>query len=84
MASVKWSEDALKDLGRIDFVIAKGIAAKVTWLVENFADIVPEKLHRDLAGLYKLRVGDYRVEYSVRGDLIVIEAVGHRRDIYRP
>ena len=84
MASVKWSEDALKDLGRIDFVIAQRIAAKVTWLVENFADIVPEKLHRDLAGLYKLRVGDYRVEYSVRGDFIIIEAVGHRRDIYRP
>ena len=83
MASVKWSASALKDLERIDYAIAKRIVAKVVWLEENFADIVPEKLHRDLKDVYKLRVGDYRAVYSARDELIVIEAVGHRRDIYR-
>jgi hypothetical protein len=39
----------------------------------------------DLAGLYKLRVGDYRIIYEVLWDeeTIVIHAVGHRREIYR-
>ncbi len=39
----------------------------------------------DLAGLYKLRVGDYRVIYEVLWDeeTIVIHAIGHRREIYR-
>lgn len=83
MVSVRWNEDALKDLEKIDNIIARRIVEKVTWLGKNLAEIVPEKLHRDLAGLYKLRVGDYRVEYSIREDIVAIEAVGHRRDIYR-
>ena len=37
------------------------------------------------AGLYNLRVGDYRVLYEIlHGEqTIVIHAIGHRRDIYR-
>ena len=37
------------------------------------------------AGIYRLRVGDYRVLYMVHDDqvVVVIVAVGHRRQIYR-
>jgi len=83
MASVKWSADALKDLEKVDRIIAQRIIEKVVWLEENFAEIVPEKLHRELKDLYKLRAGDYRAVYSIYKDRITIEAVGHRRDIYR-
>ncbi len=83
MASVKWSPDALLDLERIDPVIARRIVAKVSWLGENFSDIVPERLHRELRSLYKLRVGDYRAVYSIHPNTLVIEEVGHRRDIYK-
>ncbi|MFJ6385756.1 type II toxin-antitoxin system RelE/ParE family toxin [Kitasatospora sp. NPDC092039] len=36
-------------------------------------------------GLYRLRVGDFRVVYQIRGDelLILVVHVGNRRDIYR-
>ena len=39
----------------------------------------------DLAGLHKLRVGDYRVVYEVlhSEQTIIVHLVGHRRDIYR-
>lgn len=83
MASVKWTRDALQDLDAIDRVIARRIIGKVAWFEENFDDIVPEKLHRDLRGFYKLRVGDYRVVYSLQGGLMTIEAVGHRRTVYK-
>ncbi|MBI2369490.1 MAG: type II toxin-antitoxin system RelE/ParE family toxin [Deltaproteobacteria bacterium] len=35
--------------------------------------------------LYRIRVGDYRVLYSVddRSRLVEVTAVGHRRDVYR-
>ena len=82
MVSVRWSADALRDLEKIDSIIARRIVAKVIWLGENFSDILPEKLHQNLKGLYKLRVGDYRVVYSLRRDVITILAVGHRRNIY--
>lgn len=83
MVSVKWSDNALGNLDKLDPIIRERILTKVSWLEDNFTDIVPEKLHRDLKGLYKLRVGDYRAGYSVRQDLITIEVVGHRRDVYK-
>jgi mRNA interferase RelE/StbE len=30
----------------------------------------------------RLRVGDWRVLFTVKADIITIHAVGHRRDIY--
>ncbi len=37
------------------------------------------------AGEYRVRSGDYRVVYDVQDDVLVVLviAVGHRRDIYR-
>lgn len=41
-------------------------------------------LKADLAGLWRYRVGDYRVLCQIRdGELLVlVVAVGHRRDVY--
>jgi len=82
MVSVKWSADALRDLENIDTVIAARVVRKVAWLGDNFPTLVPEKLHQNLKGLYKLRVGDYRVMYSVHANMLIIEAIGHRRNVY--
>ena len=83
MASVKWSDSALGDLDRLDPIVRERVLLKVSWLEDNFVDTVPEPLHLELKGLYKIRIGDYRAVYSVRRNIITIEAVGHRRDIYR-
>ena len=32
--------------------------------------------------VYRLRMGDYRVLFDVRGDIILIQKVGHRKDVY--
>ena len=82
MAFVRWSKDALRDLEKLDTAIASRIVEKVVWLEGNFSNVLPEKLHGELKDWYKLRVGDYRVLYSMRGEEITVEAVGHRRDIY--
>ncbi len=82
-AEVKWSDNGLTNLETLDTVIRERILIKISWLGENFQKIVPEKLHQELSGLYKIRIGDYRAIYSVKQDVITIEAVGHRRDIYK-
>jgi len=82
MAFVRWSKDALRDLEKLDNAIGRRIVEKVIWLESHFSNTMPEKLHGELKDWYKLRVGDYRALYSMRGDEITIEAVGHRRDIY--
>ena len=51
----------------------------------NLNGIRLEALTRDLAGLYKLRVGDYRAIYEAlwEEETIMIHAAGHRREIHR-
>jgi len=83
MASVIWSSRALEVLETLDRPIAERIYEKALWFEKNFDSIKPEPLYRELKSSYKLRVGDYRILYSVRGESVVIEKVGHRRDIYR-
>ena len=40
-------------------------------------------LRRDLHGCYKLRVGDYRVIYTIKKDAVFIIVIKHRRDVYK-
>lgn len=83
MASVEFKARALKELGELDSVIGKRIVEKIVWFEQNFDSIQSEKLHHDLRDFYKLRVGDYRVVYSIVGDVITIEKIRHRRDVYK-
>ncbi|HXX80212.1 MAG TPA: type II toxin-antitoxin system RelE/ParE family toxin [Thermodesulfovibrionales bacterium] len=83
MSKVEWEKEALDDLQKIDKPIVKRILNKISWLSRHFNNITPETLSGDMSGLFKLRVGDWRVVYAVEKDIIVIEAVGHRREIYR-
>jgi len=76
---------ASQELERLDKPIGRRIVQRMNWLAANLDAIRLEALTGDLAGLYKLRVGDYRVIYEVLWDekTIVIHAIGHRSDIYR-
>ena len=42
-------------------------------------------LKADLAGLWRYRVGDYRILCQIQDGemLVLVVAVGHRRDVYR-
>ena len=83
MASVEFKTGALKELGEIDSAIGKRIVEKIAWFEQNFDNIPSERLHHDLRDAYKLRIGDYRVVYSINGDIITIEKIRHRRDVYK-
>jgi len=76
---------ATRDLERLDKPLAHRIVERIRWLATNLDEIRPEPLTGDLAGFYKLRVGDYRVVYEIlhTENVIVIHQIGHRRDIYR-
>lgn len=38
---------------------------------------------RGHANLYRMRTGEWRVVYEIRDKLLLVVAVGHRREIYR-
>jgi mRNA interferase RelE/StbE len=82
LPKIEWAKDALDDLQKIDKPIVKRILKKVSWLSQHFDDITPDPLSGELEGTFKLRIGDWRVIYTIDNDVITIQAVGHRREIY--
>lgn len=76
---------AEQDVAKLDRAIAERIFAKIAWMARNFDNLAPEAHSGELRGLFKLRVGNYRVVYSVASAerLIVIHAVSHRKDVYQ-
>jgi mRNA interferase RelE/StbE len=39
-------------------------------------------LRQSLAGHRKMRVGDYRIIYRVKDNMIIVLKIGHRKDVY--
>lgn len=79
---VKWTETSLRQLEKLEKSTAKRIVDKVEFVSEDSFTHV-QKLKG--FGLYRLRVGDYRVIMSIeRKKMIVfVLEVGHRSVIYR-
>ncbi len=82
---VRLLDAAVRDLARLDKPVARRVIERIGWLASNLDTIRPESLSGSLAGFYKLRVGDFRVIYEVLDaeQILLVHAVGHRRDIYR-
>jgi mRNA interferase RelE/StbE len=85
MYRVQLLDTASKDLAGLDKPVARRIVERIYWLAENLKDVSPEALTGHLQGLFKLRVGDYRVVYQLLHEeqVIMIHMIGHRRAIYR-
>jgi len=82
LVKIEWTEAAIKDLQSLDKPITQRILTKVAWFFNNFEKVVPEPLIGKFEGAFKLRIGDWRVIYTVEGKTIVIQFIGHRREIY--
>jgi mRNA interferase RelE/StbE len=81
---VEFTSEATDDLEKLTSTIQQRILTKIRWLSENLDKLTPQTLSADLIGLFKLRVGDYRIIYSfdTNKQYITIHKVGHRRDVY--
>ena len=83
--TVEFTDQAADDLAEITKTIAQRILDKIHWLSANCGSLMPAALAGDLAGIYKLRVGDYRVLYTLKNDArsVCILRIRHRRDVYK-
>jgi mRNA interferase RelE/StbE len=81
---VEFRPEARDGLQRVSKSAAQRVLDKIKWLSENFDQIPHEALSGGFRGLFKLRIGDYRVIYSVdhKGRRITVHLIGHRRSIY--
>jgi len=83
LIKTEWTEGAIKDIEKLDKSIAQKILRKISWFSKNFQSVVPEPLSGQFKGTFKLRVGDWRVVYTMEERTITILFVGYRREIYK-
>ncbi|MFC1483217.1 type II toxin-antitoxin system RelE/ParE family toxin [Candidatus Margulisiibacteriota bacterium] len=66
--------------------IPKNQLKKICETMRNLLDNPISAKSKKLAGSkrsYRIRVGDYRILYSISNKVITIFAIGHRKDVYR-
>lgn len=81
-----FDERAFKELRKLGTQAQRDIISYLDERISSEAD--PRRfgkgLKADLAGLWRYRVGDYRILCQIRDRelLVLVVAVGHRRDVY--
>lgn len=85
--SVEYTPQAVQELKKLDRHIK---ALIVSWIEKNLVGcenphIRGKGLSANRSGLWRYRIGDYRLISEIMDDKIVILiiSVGHRRDVYR-
>jgi mRNA interferase RelE/StbE len=85
---VEVGRKASTQLGELDPAVSSAVERKIIWLAQNAAVMVHRRLvgmPDDLAGLCKLRVGDWRILYWIYHEekIVRIYRVQHRSEVYR-
>ena len=80
--SIDYKASVEKDLRKLDKTIALRLLRKVEEVLGSQGR-QGEALTGEFAGLFPLRVGDYRVIYARTLDGYLVLRIGHRRDVYR-
>ncbi|WP_369018049.1 hypothetical protein QBE54_09980 [Thermatribacter velox] len=53
MFKIEWTEEAVRDLDKLDKQVAIRILRKLNWFAKNFARVIPEPLSGEFKGTYK-------------------------------
>lgn len=84
---VEWEDETVKELKKLDARAQRNI---VRYLGEKIAtEDDPRRfgdpLRKDLKGLWKYRIGDYRIICSIedKSVVVLVVRVGHRRSVYK-
>ena len=83
--SIVISEAALKQLIKIPTSFGNKIEKKINSLAENPRPVGTKKLKGKDEDLYRIRVGDYRIIYTIDDIVKIVDVrkIGHRKDVYQ-
>lgn len=85
---LQYSKEASKELLRLDGTVARRIVKKIgLYSTSDNPLTYAKQLSGNFSGLYRYRIGDYRVifEVSEKGLITVLTVltIKHRKDVYR-
>jgi mRNA interferase RelE/StbE len=80
---IEITKDAVKTLAKLDKPVRRRLQAAIDGLANDPRPVGVVAM-KSQSGYLRLRVGDWRVIYRVEDDrlVIVVVALGHRREIY--
>lgn len=79
---IEWLDEAKADVRRLDRTTAMRIFDGILHYAQTGAGNI-EPLHGEMAGSFRLRIGDYRVLFSLHEKVMRIFGVRHRSEAYR-
>ena len=79
---ILYHPDVKQDLSKINEKLKKRLKKAVETRLTESPQQYGEPLRKTLKGFWKLRVGDYRIVFSVSGNEITIFGIIHRKIIY--
>jgi mRNA interferase RelE/StbE len=84
--TVEWTAAARRALARLPEKVAASAVEFIYGPLTQHPRRVGRPLRFELEGKYSAHRGDYRVIYQLDDgrDTVVIPAIGHRADVYRP
>jgi mRNA interferase RelE/StbE len=80
--SIEWLDDAKADVRAMDQPTAMRLFEGILRFARTGSGDL-STLHGDMAGAFRLRLGDYRVLFTLEEDVMRIFGVRHRSEAYR-
>ena len=83
MYKLQIDDKVIKDLKKIDKTWQKRILSKIKTTLTTDPHS-GKKLVGDLSPFWRIRVGDYRVIYSIEEEIVMVEVIKikHRKEVY--
>lgn len=83
--NLKYTNEALKSLEKVDKKIKKRILEFLQKRLTDNPRSFGEPLTGNLKGLWRYRVGDYRLICEIKDNqlVIILVKIGHRKEIYK-
>ncbi len=78
--NIEYTPLAVENLHALPKTAASQIIRKISRLEQGLQGNIKRLRQADVG--YRLRMGDYRILFDLEGDTIVIQKIGHRKDIY--
>lgn len=83
---IEWDDRARKELRKLDSFVQREILSylRLRIMASNNPRVFGQSLSGDKAGLWRYRVGNYRIICKIEDDTLIVFVigVGHRKEIY--
>jgi mRNA interferase RelE/StbE len=82
---IKLTKTAQKDLSKLNVTTQKQIVKKLDYILKSPDPMAFSKrlVNNHKGGELRFRVGDYRLVFDKKADVIVILYIEHRKDVHR-